>query len=57
MELNLVFDIFFLYYSASIPLSLKICTKHQNDSIEFMRLEELKEPSVKDIDGEEGFEW
>ena len=61
IELNLVFDISFPSYSTSISIyvliSIQICTAFQNDSIEFMRLEELKEPRVKFIDGEEGYEW
>ena len=57
IELNLEFDISFPFYSTSIYLSIQISTKFQNDIIEFMRLEELKEPSINSIDGEEGYEW
>ena len=57
IELNLEFDISFPYYSASIYLSIQVCTYFQYDSIEFMRLDELKEPRVKSMDGEEGYEW
>ena len=52
-----MFDITFPYYSASISLSIQICTYFENDSIEFMRLEELKEPSIREIEGSEGYEW
>ena len=51
------FDISFPSYSASIYLSLQISTFCVGDSVEFMRLEELKEPSVKSIDGEEGYDF
>ena len=57
IELNLVFDISFPSYSAFIYSSIQICTKFQNDSIAFMRLEELKEPSVKSVRGEVGYKW
>ena len=30
---------------------------YQNDSIDFVRLEELKEPGVKSITGEHAGEW
>ena len=61
--MNLEFDISFPYYFSYIPLlfleflSIQICTYNRNDSIEFMRLEELMEPSVKRIPEEEGYEW
>ena len=66
IELNLEFDISFpyYYYSSSISilfdysyLSIQICIYYQNESFEFVRLEELKEPSVQSIDGEKGYEW
>ena len=68
IELNLEFDIFLLFpsYSSSsfsvsilfvLFISIQIGTLFENDSIEFMCLEELKEPSVKSIDGEEGYRW
>ena len=50
----------FFYYHRLFLLFISImqvCTYWENDSIEFVRLEELKEPSVKSIDGEKGYEW
>ena len=47
----------FISVSASIYLSIQICAYYQNDSIELMRLEELREPRVKSIDEEVGYEW
>ena len=56
---NLEFDIFLLFpsYSCSsflsvlflfcLLISIQICTYYTHDSIEFVRLEELKEPSVR----------
>ena len=38
-------------------ISIQVFTMYKNDSIEFMSLEELKEPRVKHIEGEEGYEW
>ena len=29
----------------------------QNESVTFVRLEELKEPTVREIEGSEGYEW
>ena len=63
IELNLEFDIIFDFFLPFIQLlflfclSIQICTYCQNDTIVFMRLEELKEPQVKSIRGEEGYEW
>ena len=48
---------YFISLLSSFHLSIQICTYAQNDTIEFMRLEELKEPRVTSIDGEEGYEW
>ena len=62
-ELNSEFDVSFPSYSYStsisicLLISIQISTVLKNESIEFMRLEELKEPRVKSIDGEEGYEW
>ena len=38
-------------------LSIQICTRNPNDSIEFVRLEELKEPTMREIEGSVGYEW
>ena len=58
IELHLEFvDNLFPYYSASIYLSIQICTSYQNESFEFVRLEEPKEPQVKSIPEEQGYEW
>ena len=61
IELNLEFDCILLShcytYSTSIVLRIQVCTLRHNERIEFMHLEELKEPSVKSIDKEEGIEW
>ena len=68
MELNLEFAISFpsslffycfcfCFYFVCLLISIQICTYAQNDSIEFIRLEELKEPTVKSIPEEQGYEW
>ena len=61
IELNLVFDISFVSSSSCstcIYFSIQICTYYQNDSIEFVRLEELKEPSaVRGMEEEVGLSW
>ena len=50
----MIFDFLFI----PLLISIQICTYCQNDSVEFVRLEELKSPSVVgDINGEEGLEW
>ena len=59
IELNLEFDILF-YFRFLMPLvflSIQVCTWCKNESIEFMSLEELKEPRVKHVEGERGYEW
>ena len=59
IELNLQFDIYSISIClfTRIYLSLQICTGFQNDSIKFVRLEELKVPTVIRVEGEEGIEW
>ena len=63
IELNLEFDASFRFYCSHISLLfllfiyIQICTWCPNDTIEFVRLEYLNEPSVKSIPGEEGIEW
>ena len=43
---------------ASVFVYIQICTYYQNDSIEFVRLEELDSPTViSGIEGENGLEW
>ena len=49
--------LYLYFYLVYLFISIQICTYFQNDGIEFKRLEELKEPRVKSIDGEEGYEW
>ena len=46
--------LFYLFSSFHI---LKICTYALGDEIEFIRMEELKEPRAKRIEGEQGFKW
>ena len=43
--------------SNSLIVTLQICAAYLNDSIEFVQLNELKEPGVREIEGEEGMEW
>ena len=62
IELNLEFDLLFpSYYSPSFssvyPVCIQICTCYKNESMEFVRLEELKEPRVKEIEGQDGLWW
>ena len=62
IELNLVFDISFPSSSSYITISfwyisIQVCTACWNDSVEFMCLEELKEPRVREIEGSVGYEW
>ena len=58
-EWNLEFDILLIFLLVSIYSFVfnQICTYNQNDSIEFVRLEELKEPRVREIEGSVGYEW
>ena len=65
IELNLEFHIcfsflaFFLTSSISICflISIQICTAYLNDSVEFVRVEELKEPSVRYMERGVGMKW
>ena len=42
----------------SVFLFFQVSTYYQNDSIDFVRLEELKSPSVvRGLEGENGQEW
>ena len=56
---NLLFDILFYlpFLFVYLLVSLKVNTYWQNDAIEFLRLEELKQPNVRSLEGEEGIEW
>ena len=48
-SISLLFSIYlFVFY---------ICTQYQNESIDFMRLEELNEPTVQSLEGEQGYMW
>ena len=69
LELNLVFEVFIyslhsiLYLasslspSSSFSITLKVCTNAVGDELEFLVLQELREPQVRSIDGEQGYEW
>ena len=52
-----LFHLYYYYYCLLIFTSVQICTSYRNDSIEFVRLEELKEPRVREIEGEKGYNW
>ena len=57
IELNLEFDNYFHFFLLIfIYLSIQVCTACSNDTVEFMRLEELKEPRVREIEGSFGYE-
>ena len=44
-------------FNPSFPVCLQLCTFNINDCLEFVLLEELKEPTVKQIEREEGMDW
>ena len=63
IELNLAFD-FFFYFLLILLLFVcllifnQICTFSQNESFEFVRLEELISPKViRGMEGQEGLDW
>ena len=50
---------FLFIYSSFIYLVtfIQLSTVFQNEIVTFMRLEVLKEPSVREIEGEKGYDW
>ena len=59
-EFGVCYLIFFPSSPSISPLfvnSIQICTHWENDSIEFIRLEELKEQTVREMQGNAGYEW
>ena len=67
IELNFVFAVLFYiaffqvlrFYFFLFLTSIQVCTGNQDDSIEFLRLEELKEHDVSEFEeeGGEGYMW
>ena len=53
----MLFYSFLLLYVVSSLLSFQVCIAYQNGSVEFLRLEELKEPTVHSPKGEVGMPW
>ena len=46
----------FPYIFISLIISIQVCTYKKDESVEFMRLEELKEPGVREVYGR-GYGW
>ena len=53
---SLFFFFFFICFSLYI-LYIQVDLGDTNSGIEFVRLEELKKPSVKPIEGEKAYDW
>ena len=45
------------YFPPSLLVSTQVSTRYLHDSVEFVLLEELQQPSVREIEGEEEIEW